>query len=186
MSNILFLDTARVKRDTPIQGNVEDSVVIPYIIMSQDTHIQQLTGTTLYKKLLADIAAESLTGNYKDLVDDYLIPCLVQWTFYEVLPFINFKITNKSIVKGTSEYSSEIDLGELKYIRNATRDMAEFYSNRLRGYLKEYSNLFPEYLTNNGLDKLQPKKRATFFGGVYTGRANDSHNYGLGISTKII
>ena len=47
MSNTLLLDTARIKRDTPIQGNVEDSVVIPYITMAQDTHIQQILGTNL-------------------------------------------------------------------------------------------------------------------------------------------
>tara|TARA_R110000851_G_scaffold8_1_gene59 strand:- start:458 stop:1015 length:558 start_codon:yes stop_codon:yes gene_type:complete len=184
MSNTLLLDTARIKRDTPIQGNVEDSVVIPYITMAQDTHIQQILGTNLYRKIIADVKAGTLTGNYKDLLDDYIIPCLVQWSFFEVLPFITFKITNKSIVKGTSDYSAEIDLEELKYIRNATRDMADFYSNRLRGHLKQFTNLFTEYNTNSGLDELSPSSSSNFFGGLYTGRRRDS-NYGLGISTKL-
>ena len=184
MSNVLLLDTAKVKRDTPIQGNVEDSIIIPYIVMSQNTHIQEIIGTRLYNRILLDVKNGTLVGNYKSLVDDYIVPCLVQWSFYEVLPFINFKITNKSIVKGTSDYTAEINLEELKYIRDATRDVAEFYSNRLMGYLKQFSNLFVEYNTNSGSSELTAKRTQNFFGGICTANSKDS-NYGLGLSTKI-
>jgi len=185
MGTVLLVNTDKVKRATPIQNNVEDSILIPYITKSQDTHIQELLGTDLYNKIISEIAAATITGDYKVLLDTYIIPCLIEWSFYEVLPFINFKITNKSIVKGTSDYSAESDLEDLKYIRNASRDMAEFYSNRLTGYLKQYTSLFPEYLTNSGLDKLQPVKRQNFFGGIYTGQGDKGCNYGLGIGINI-
>jgi len=175
MSNILLVGTDRIKRFTPIQQNVEDNIIIPYIKKSQDTHIQDMLGTDLYNKILTEVENSTISGDYKELLDKYIIPCLTEWTFYEVLPFINFKMTNKSIVQGNSEFSSEVDLGDLKYLRSVARDMADFYSERLKGYLKQYPNKFPEYLTNSGYDKLKPTKRANFFGGIYTGegRAKD-------------
>lgn len=177
MSNVLLVSTAKVKQLTTIQQNVEDSLIIPYIKKSQDTHIQETLGTDLYEKILSDVNDGFISGVYKDLLDKYIVPCLVEWAFYEVLPYINFKMTNKSIVQGNSEFSSEVDLEELKYLRSVSRDMADFYTARLVGFLKEYQHLFPEYLTNTGFDKIKPLKRQNFFGGIYTGegrRGDDS------------
>ena len=169
MQNILIVGTDTVKRFTPIQQNVEDNLIIPYIIKVQDTHIQDKLGTDLYDKIITDIDNNQLSGDYITLVTKYITPCLVEWTFYEVLPFINYKVTNKSVVQGNSEFASETDLNDIQYLRSVARDMAEFYTNMLVGYLREHSNLYPEYLTNSGLDKLKPTKRQNFFGGIYTG-----------------
>lgn len=175
MQNILIVGTDTIKRFTPIQQNVEDNLIIPYIVKVQDTHIQDKLGTDLYNKIISDIDNGTLSGDYATLVQKYIIPCLVEWTFYEVLPFINYKITNKSVVQGNSEFATETDLSEIQYLRSVSRDMAEFYTTMLVGYLREKSDLFPEYSTNSGLDKLKPTKRQNFFGGIYTGegRAKD-------------
>lgn len=169
MANVLLVDTNKVKRFTPIQQNVEDNLIIPYIKKSQDTHIQELLGTDLFNKIITDVDNNTISGQYKTLLDDYIIPCLIEWTFYEVLPFINYKMSNKSIVQGNSEFSSEVELDDLRYIRSVARDMCDFYNARLTGHLKEHQTLYPEYLSNTGLDKIKPIKRQNFFGGIYTG-----------------
>jgi len=177
MENVLLVGPDKVKRFTALQQNIEDNLIIPYIKKSQDTHIQEMLGTDLYNKIISDVDNGTITGDYKNLLDKFIQPCLIEWTFYEVVPYINFKLTNKSIVQGNSEFSTEIDLEELKYLRSVSRDMADFYSARLTGHLKEKQSLYPEYLSNSGLDKIKPLKRQNFFGGIYTGegkRGDDS------------
>lgn len=174
MAKVLLTNTYRLKKSTPIQDNVDDSILAPYIVKAQDTHIQQILGTDLYNKIMDDIIANTITGDYKTLLDDYITPCLIEWSFYEVMPFIALKITNKTIGRGNAEYLAEGDLDDLKYLRNSVRDVAEFYGTRIIGYLRQYSSLFPEYQTNSGLDKIVPNS-STYFGGVYLGGGRNSN-----------
>jgi hypothetical protein len=184
MNRVLLTNTARLKKHTPIQDNVDDNLLNPYIFKAQETHIHQILGTDLYNKVLSDVKAGTITGNYKILLDDYIIPCLTEWAFYEVMPFIQLKITNKTIGRGNAEFFAEGDLNDLKYLRNSVRDLGEFYGTRMIGYLKQNSHLFKEYTTNSGLDKIVPNS-STYFNGVYLGggRSKDC-NWGLGDKWK--
>lgn len=180
MAQVILLTTAKLKANTPIQDNVDDSLLKPYIYKSQVTHIQQILGTDLYNKILSEVQASTITGNYKTLLDDYIQPALIEYAFYEVLPFISLKMTNKSIGRGNAEYLAEADLADLKYLRQTVLDVAQFQGQRIIGYLKQYSSLFPEYTTNSGLDKIIPNSN-NYFNGVYlgNGRSGDC-NWGLG------
>lgn len=168
MAKVLLTNTYRLKKATPIQDNVDDSILAPYITKAQDTHIQQILGTDLYNKIMNDIVNNTISGNYKILLDDYITPCLIEYAFYEVMPFIALKITNKTIGRGNADYLVEGDLADLKYLRNSVRDVAEFYGTRIIGYLKQNSSFFPEYQTNSGLDKIIPNSNV-YFSGVYLG-----------------
>lgn len=119
-------------------------------------------------------------------MDDFIKPCLTEWTFYEIMPFISMKITNKSIGRGNADYLAEADLNDLKYLRQTVRDMAEFYSQRTIGHIKEYVHLYPEYQTNSGLDKIIPNS-SSYFNGVYLGNGRSkSCDWGLGDKWKDI
>ena len=181
MSRVLFIGTARLKKQTPIQQNVDDDLLNNYIFRAQETHIHQYLGTDLYNSLKNKIVTNTLTGNYQTLMNDYITNCLIEWSFYEVLPFISLKLTNKSIGRGNADYLAEADLNDLKYLRQTVRDVATFYGERLIGYLKENNELFPEYNTNSGLDKLQPMYRQGFYGGIFVpGNRNNDCGFGLG------
>ena len=173
MGRVLLTSTYRLKKQTPIQQNVDDDLLNPYIFKAQETHIQQILGTNLYNRIMNDVVANSLAGPYLTLLNDYITPCLIEYTFYEVLPFISLKITNKSIGRGNADYMAEGDLSDLKYLRQTVRDLAEFYGTRIIGYLRQYSNQFPEYTTNSGLDKIVPNSQA-YFNGVYLGGGRSS------------
>lgn len=180
MSRVLLLSTAKLKKNTPIQSNVDDDILVNFIYNAQSTHIHQILGTDLYNRILNDVQNQNISGNYKTLLDDFIQPALIEWSFYEALPFISLKITNKSIVRGNADYSIEGDLNDLRYLRNSVRDTAEYYSETAIGHIKEYNHLYPEYLTNSGLDKRIPNSSA-YFNGVYlgNGRSKDC-NWGLG------
>lgn len=185
MGRVLFLSTYRLKKNTPIQQNVDDDLLNPYIYKAQETHIQQILGTNLYDALSNMIINNTIGSpqniNYKTLLDDYIGPCLIEYSFYEVMPFISLKITNKSIVRGNAEFAAEGDLTDLKYLRQTVADIAQFYAQRLSNFIKQYNYNYPEYFTNSGLDKIVPNS-TSYFNGVYipgTGRYS-SCSWGLG------
>jgi hypothetical protein len=184
MARVLLLTTEKLKKNTPIQDNVEDNLLKPYIFKAAETHIHQYLGTNLYNRITGDVAAGTISGVYKALLDDFIQPCLIEWSFYEAMPFISLKITNKSINRGNADYLVEGDLADLKYLRQTVRDLAEFYGERLIGYLKENNELFPEYNTNSGLDKIVPNSNA-YFNGVYLGNGRSRNcSWGLGENYK--
>lgn len=179
MSRTLFTGTARFKRLTPVQENVDDDLINNYIYRAQEVHIHQILGTDLYNAFKTKIQTNTLTGDYKALMDDYIVPALIEWAFYEVLPFISLKLNNKSISRGNADYLIEADLTDLKYLRSTVRDVAEFLSERIIGEIKQDSSKFPEYLTNSGLDKIIPNS-TTYFNGIYLGGGRSkSCNWGL-------
>jgi len=163
---VLFISEETIKNSTTINGNVDVEMLLPYIKVAQDIHVQQVLGTDLYDKLQVDIAGTggaSLTGNYKILVDTYIQPLLIHYSLYECLPFLSYKIMNKDIVRKISETSSSASLEDIKYIRNIVLNTAQFYTQRLIDYICNNSANFPEYNTNSNGD-MSPSKEGYFNG----------------------
>lgn len=168
MSKVLMTGTARIKKNTPLSNNIDDDILVPFIVRAQETHIQQILGTDLYLRLLEDIKTSAVSGNYATLLNDYVLPTLVEYTFYEALPFVSLKFTNKSVGRQNADYFDPASLDDVKYLRQTIKDAADFYAQRLILYLKQYQGLYPEYSQNNTMDKLRPQSNG-FFGGVYLG-----------------
>jgi len=166
---VKFISTIYLKENTTIEDNVDDNKLVPFIYASQDTHIQQSLGSTFYNRLKSGIVNNDLNTDEEDILRDYIQPCLAQWAFYEVYPFLNYKATNKAVSKENSEWSQASELDEIKYMRNSIRDLAEFYLKRLNTFLCDYSTLFPEYESPDSKENLNQNSKS-YFSGVYTQR----------------
>lgn len=166
---VRFISTTYLKSNTTIEENVDDAKLVPFILSAQDTHIQLALGTTLYNRLKDGVVNNNLNNDEQELMRTYIQPCLAQWVFYEVFPFLNYKTTNKAISKESSEFSSPSELDEIKYMRNSIRDLAEFYLKRLNVYLCDYSNLYPQYQNPDPLENL-PHNSKSYFSGIYVRR----------------
>ena len=149
----IFIGSQYLRDNSIINDNVDSKVLEPLIRVTQDKYIQSTIGTPLYEKMIQLVEAANpalpspvpVTGDYKILLEDYIIPVLVQYTVYEAVPFMNFKFRNKSISKQASDNSTPADLAELYYIRDNVLSTAQFYAERMSVYLCKNSNLFPEY-----------------------------------------
>ena len=51
---VLFISEETIKNSTTINGNVDVEMLLPYIKVAQDIHVQQVLGTDLYDKLQVD------------------------------------------------------------------------------------------------------------------------------------
>lgn len=163
---VYFISTTYLREATPIEDNVDDDKLVPFIVQAQDTYLQQSIGETGYDALKEAIKNNTLTPQEQLFIRNYVQPLVAQYTFYYALPFIAFKATNKSLSKESSEYSQPVDLSELQYIRNNVKDVAEFYQRRMVKWLLEHPGVFTWYDNPNSKDNL-PKTPQSYTSGVY-------------------
>ncbi len=161
----LFITRTDLVKNTILDGNVDTDKFIQFIRRAQEIHVRNYMGTDLYNKISADIIAGTLTGVYKDLVDDYINPMLIHFAMAAYLPFSAFQIKNGGIYKHTSENSEAATKEEVDYLAKIERDWAEYYTRRFIDYMSFNQSLFPEY-TSNSNDDIYPDTDATFNGWV--------------------
>ena len=157
MAYVLFISQDKLTDSTAIAGNVDVDFLLPYIRVSQKIYVETKLGTDLYAKLEAEITAGTLTGAYKTLVDDYIGDMLVQWAFFECIPWLRFKVQNGNIYSKTSETGTALSESEASLLREEVRNTAEYYTERLVDYLCNNNSSFPEYTTSSGAD-VRPAK----------------------------
>jgi hypothetical protein len=178
---VQFISTEYLRSVVPIEQNVDDEKLIPFIVQSQDTYLQQSIGETGYNALKQGITGNTLTNDEVYLMKNFIQPLVAQYSFYLALPFIAYKPTNKSVSKESSEYSQAVDLSELQFLRNSVKDVAEFYQRRLVKYLLDYPSTFWWYANPDSKDNLY-KTTQSYFSGIYV--PNPSTTFGYKVWTE--
>lgn|SRR3990167_10552261 len=160
-----FISVEYIKSNSIVSKNIDNDIIEPFIISSQDKYIERAIGTKLFRKLEDDISASTVTGIYKTILDDYVAKCLKEFVIYEAFPFLNYKVTNKSVMRKEGDNSTSSELDELIYLRNGILDTANYYLERLKAYLYENQSSLPEFPEqDSGIDKLYPKNRRIYHG----------------------
>ena len=152
MATALFIKREDLVRSTALGGNVDTDKFIQWIKVAQEIHIQNYLGTDLYNKISSDIIASTLSGNYLTLVNTYIQPMLIHFAMMEYLPFAAYTIANGGVFKHNSENSTGVEKGEVDYLVEKERKIAEYYTQRLVDYMSFNQDLFPEYNSNTNND----------------------------------
>lgn len=160
-----FISTDYVYKYSVIENNVDADLIKKFIWKAQDLNIQAAVGQNLYQKLMND--CPNFTGYYLTLVQDYIQPAQTEWCVYHALPFINFRLTNKAVSQKSSDNSNPSGIDDLKWLRDQVRNTAEFYSERIKDYIKNNPSQFPEFYTRKDSFEVKPNK-TNYFSGIYT------------------
>jgi hypothetical protein len=161
----LFITRQDLIKNTPLNGNIDMDKILHFVKIAQEIHIQGIMGTKLYNKVSQDIIDGTLSGDYLNLVNQYVKPMTVQYSFLEFLPFAQFSVSNKGIFKKTSENAEVPTQSDIETMMEATRDIAQHYSKRFVDYMRHYAHeLFPEYNTGVTKDEIRPQRDITFGG----------------------
>jgi hypothetical protein len=164
MPSALFIKRSDLVNNTALSGNVDTDKFIQFIKIAQDIHIQNYLGTDLYNKISADIIANTLSGDYLTLVNDYVQPMLIHFAMTEYLPFAAYTIANGGVYKKGAENSSNVSKEEVDSLISKERDYAEYYTQRFIDYMSfNAQSKFPEYYSNNN-EEIYPDKNALFNG----------------------
>jgi len=167
MATGLMISRKDIVKFTSLNGNIDTDKFIQYILIAQETHIQNYLGSKLYDKIKSDIEGSSLAGNYLTLVNTYIKPMLCHWALVEFLPYAAYTISNKGIFKHNSENAINADKNEVDFLIEKERNIAQYYTDRFIDFMSfEASSKYPEYFTNNNDDVFPDKNSYGFSGWV--------------------
>ena len=140
---ILLITEDYLKKYTAITDAVDPNIIRPAIYLAQDKQITNYLGTDLMNKIKADVSAGTISGDYETLLNDYVLKSLLWWTMVELYPSLLYKHDNGNLVSRQSEDTTPVTKGEMESLKEAARDNARYYTNRLVQYLCYNSSLFP-------------------------------------------
>lgn len=141
-----LLSVENLKKLGLIHSNTDTKLLAVAIKRSQDMYIQPALGTPLYKALLNRVETSTWTQDYLDLMNDYVIPCLVAFVDYRAALLLNEKLTNKTTGRVQDENIQANSTADVNELRDQLRKDAYFYKERLIGYLKDDQAVkYPEY-----------------------------------------
>ncbi len=119
-----MIDEGYLKRRSIVDQNVDFTLMKPIILEQQRLKIYPVLGTDLYNRIIADIDASTLTGDYLTLVNTYIAPALKNWVLSEIPDFLTYKFRNTGINKQSNETGSPIDIGEVNRLMDKFVNMA--------------------------------------------------------------
>lgn len=159
--NILLISDEILKDRTAIHGNIDAKLLYPEIKVAQDMYIHPILGSALYDKLLVDInASGTTTGDYKILLDNYIVDPLLYYTLAGLPETLSYQFWNKGVMRKVGDSTELPSMSDLIDISNKYRIRAEWYAQRLTNYLKQYSSstVLSEYISpGDTLDTINPQ-----------------------------
>jgi hypothetical protein len=149
MTNTLLISWTKVKQYSGINDSLDADLMKNAIREAQDIELQRVIGTLLYQKLLAEVEADTLTGAYETLVNDYIQDMLLYASYYNILENTFIRARNNGLLTPQGgENSASVDKNVYEMKRQSVRNKFEYYADRLSKYLVETQASFPELSEN--------------------------------------
>ena len=171
-THTLLISADTLKRNTTISQSVDEDLIHPVILISQDRYILPILGTDLFEKLQTEIAGTP-SGVYLTLLKDYVAKCLCQFTLATLYPVLRLRAVNHSVVQMNNEQGTSASHDDIQRLIDGATDMAEFYRQRLIDYLQDNTSSFPEYSSN--ADGMSPTTR-NYYSGINMDTTIDDRN----------
>lgn len=174
MAQIFFISTQYVKENTIVDENVDEKYIRVAIQNAQRNQLIYIIGSGLYNEIAGQIQNNNLTALNLTLLNDYIVPCLTNYTLVELSPYLLYKLSNRNVGVKDAERVTATEFARLDDIMKKFENDAEMSSDRLQKYLLTYESSYP--LWNNPgstIDTIYPR-RDSFYCGIYTGRRNNN------------
>lgn len=168
--NVLIIGVAMLKERTAIHDNIDEKLIYPEIKAAQDMFILPLCGSSLFNRILSDIQANTLAGDYKALVDDYIVDTLCNYVISELPLGLTYQFWNKGVQAKTTDNSNTPSMSDLFDVASKYKRRAEEYAQRMRLYLRQNApTKFAEYINpGSGIDTVIPERQG-FSNPIYLG-----------------
>lgn len=173
MAKVLFISETKLKDQTAINEQVDSRELRTAILNAMDINVQNTLGTKLYEKI-QDLIENGQINNsqyadYKELLNDYIQPLTVSYSYWYALDNFFVKFMAAGLVQNRNEQGLPIDIKTLQYLKSNAKDTAEWYDNIIRRHLCANQNLYPEYTIDNGNGDLPPERLNPFGKGMVIG-----------------
>lgn len=136
---------------SPIGLTVSDTKVIPSIIRAQ-VDIRTIIGSELYNVLVQEVSSKEqdptyiIPQKYLDLLE-VIAPALAYRSLYYAISYLWVSISQKGIIKESSENSQSISQNELAFLRSDLSESWCSFQSILLEFLSTNQADYPEYKT---------------------------------------
>ena len=154
-------------KGTPLRGNVDADNYLFIIDDVQIIYLEPILGTNLYDKLLVDFNANTLTGLYETLYNDYVKSLMVHCVFADFVLTGAYRVENAGIFKHTPNNAENVDKSEIDFLAKTQRIKADVYITRLEKFLCKEGVNIPEYLTQLNEYDEKPQNNDNLIGGWF-------------------
>jgi hypothetical protein len=162
MTTTLFISENKLKNFTDLNNSVDPDLLKNAVREAQDINIQRMLGYNLYQKLITDVNNNTLTGYYLTLMNEYLQDTLLYWSYYEALESIWLRPRNNGLlIPNGGVEASAVDSNTYDKKRQSVKNKAEWYAERMVGWLIDNETQFPEFGTETGME-IYPDQRSQF------------------------
>lgn len=180
----LLVSEEKLKAFTSINQNVSPADLIPYILQAQDIVLQNYIGATYYIQLKNQVVTGTVSPDNQFLLDNYIGSAMCNWGLFYALPFLKYKIFNKSVVSPTSESSESITLEELKFLMEQVRSAGETYIKRMIEWMVLHPGAYQAYVAPQVLDGQLPERGNPYFAALVTPKQPYSWKKGTMVGTR--
>lgn len=153
MQKILLSPENFIEIIPAIGGNVDIDYIIPSIRVAQEIKVKPLLTKPLYKKVEVEFIAETLSGDYLELYEDYLKYLIAYASAEHLMTILPYKVGNAGVLKTSTDYGVPTEKNEVDFIVQSYRNIYEHFATETVKFLNETK--FPEYPSNikpnNGL-----------------------------------
>lgn len=164
----LFVSEQKLKSFSSINQNVSPLDLVPYILQSQDIELQYYFGSTFYFSLKDQVLNGTVTADNQFLLDNYVGNALVNYGLYRALPFLKYKIYNKSVLSPNSESADTITLEELQFLQAQAKSTAEVYMTRCMEWILLHPGAYPVFFSQKVTDGQMPSYDTPIGGSIVT------------------
>ncbi len=152
MTDTLFISENKLKNFTDLNQSVDADLLKNAVREAQDINIQRMLGYELYQAMITRVQNSTVTGNYETLMR-YVQDALLYWSYYEALESIWLRPRNNGLlIPQGGDQASAVDNTTYDKKRTSVKNKAEWYSERLVGYLIDNQSDFPEFGTETGME----------------------------------
>lgn len=145
MAELLFVTPQEMTNSTILSGNTDTDKYLFCILNTQLTTIEPLLGSELYDKVISDIEAETLTGFYLELYNDFIKPITKNEALAQYIEIASYMVDNAGIYKRSGENVEVVDKDEVQYLSGKYKSLAQMYVTRFEKWICK--NPLVEYKT---------------------------------------
>ena len=146
MAELLFISPQELVEGTIIGGNVDVDRYKSVVLETQLRVIEPLLGSLLYDKIIADLEANSITGLYKTLFEDYVKPITKNESCASFISISPYTLKNGGLYKNAPRDVEVVNQKEVESLAITYSSTAQQFVNRFNKWIK--LNPLTEYQTH--------------------------------------
>lgn len=160
-----LITRAQLIQGTPMGGNIDPDEYSFVIKDTEDLLIEPILGTALFQRIKSDNDSGAISGIYKTILDNYIVPILKHSVAAEYIVESAYNVRNGGIFKHLPTNAEAVSKNEVDFLTERQRTKAQVHIDRLERFLCDKGNELPEYKEQSNDYDIKPNTDTNYLGG---------------------